>query len=267
MNSPANVFAGYTEARRFKSSIGKRGLYEQIRMNERFYVGDQWYGANCGGERPLVRHNIVKRIGDYKISQLSGTNPAVNFSAEGFSQNVFSAKQIAAAKRELAVRKETVFAPFKSDNEVGLMLSVLGSYRRTVADRVKLASVLDLALRDAYIRGTGVVYTYFDPDIKTGLFADKQGGTPILGDIVCERIKIENVYFGDPACTSLQKQPYIILAEEKTTEEILAEAERYGAMNCLECGSCAYNCPAKRSLVQSISYAKSKIKEMKANGK
>jgi electron transport complex protein RnfC len=45
------------------------------------------------------------------------------------------------------------------------------------------------------------------------------------------------------------------------------EAERYGAMNCLECGSCAYNCPAKRSLVQSISYAKTKIKEMKANGK
>jgi electron transport complex protein RnfC len=45
-----------------------------------------------------------------------------------------------------------------------------------------------------------------------------------------------------------------------------AEAERYGAMNCIECGSCAYNCPAKRALVQSIGLAKVKIKEMKKNG-
>jgi electron transport complex protein RnfC len=37
-------------------------------------------------------------------------------------------------------------------------------------------------------------------------------------------------------------------------------------MNCIECGSCAYNCPAKRALVQSISLAKVKIKEMKKNG-
>ncbi len=44
-------------------------------------------------------------------------------------------------------------------------------------------------------------------------------------------------------------------------------AEKYGAMNCLECGSCAYNCPAKRPLVQSISMAKTKIKEMKLNGR
>ena len=46
-----------------------------------------------------------------------------------------------------------------------------------------------------------------------------------------------------------------------------AGAEKYGAMNCIECGLCAYNCPAKRALVQSISSAKAKIKEMKKNGR
>ncbi|MBO4594382.1 MAG: RnfABCDGE type electron transport complex subunit C, partial [Clostridia bacterium] len=46
-----------------------------------------------------------------------------------------------------------------------------------------------------------------------------------------------------------------------------AGAEKYGAMNCIECGSCAYNCPAKRALVQSIRKAKAMIKEMKANGR
>lgn len=44
-------------------------------------------------------------------------------------------------------------------------------------------------------------------------------------------------------------------------------AEKYGAMNCIECGSCAFNCPAKRALVQSIQKAKAKIREMKTNGK
>jgi electron transport complex protein RnfC len=51
--------------------------------------------------------------------------------------------------------------------------------------------------------------------------------------------------------------------ESFALSEDFENAKKYGAMNCIECGSCAYNCPAKRSLVQSISMAKSKIKELK----
>lgn len=47
----------------------------------------------------------------------------------------------------------------------------------------------------------------------------------------------------------------------------LVNAEKYGAMNCIECGCCAYGCPAKRPLVQSITLAKNKIREKKANEK
>ncbi len=227
--SPEKIFAEYEKARRFKSSIGKRGLYEQNRINERFYVGDQWHGAACGEDRPLVRHNIIKRIGDYKIAQLEGNHLSVNYCAEGFSQNLAVKDNILGQRKELSKSDNSIFAPLKSQNEVGLMISVLDSYRNTTACRVKLEGILDSALRDAYIRGTGVVYTYFDPEIKTGLFADRRGGTPILGDIVCERLKIEDVYFGDPAVTELQKQPYIILTEEKTSADIAAQALRYGA--------------------------------------
>lgn len=41
-------------------------------------------------------------------------------------------------------------------------------------------------------------------------------------------------------------------------------AVKYGAKDCIQCGCCAYICPAKRPLVQTIAYAKKKIKE---NGK
>jgi electron transport complex protein RnfC len=42
------------------------------------------------------------------------------------------------------------------------------------------------------------------------------------------------------------------------------QAEKLGVMNCIECGSCAYNCPAKRALTQSFSFAKGKIREINA---
>lgn len=40
-------------------------------------------------------------------------------------------------------------------------------------------------------------------------------------------------------------------------------AKKYGATSCMECGCCTYNCPAKRPIVQSIRLAKRKIKELK----
>ena len=43
-----------------------------------------------------------------------------------------------------------------------------------------------------------------------------------------------------------------------------AKAEKLGVMNCIECGSCAFICPAKRPLVQAIRLAK---KEIRARGK
>ncbi len=227
--SPESIFNEYEAARRYKASIGRHGLFEQGRINERFYVGDQWHGAAVGNERPLVRHNVIKRIGDYKISQLTGASVSVKYCAEGFSETLDNKKAIEQEMAAIAKAKNSIYAPLKSDNEVALLISALNSYSQTTADRVKLGAVLDMALRDAFIRGTGVVYTYFDPDIKTGLYADKPFGKQILGDIVCECIKIDDVYFGDPAISSVQKQPYIILTEEKSAKALLAEALRFGA--------------------------------------
>ena len=39
------------------------------------------------------------------------------------------------------------------------------------------------------------------------------------------------------------------------------EAKNWGVLNCMECGSCAYNCPAKHPLTQAIRLGKKMIKE------
>lgn len=40
-------------------------------------------------------------------------------------------------------------------------------------------------------------------------------------------------------------------------------AVKYGAEHCIECGCCAYSCPAKRTIVQSVKLCKAKLKEKK----
>ena len=40
-------------------------------------------------------------------------------------------------------------------------------------------------------------------------------------------------------------------------------AVKYGLNNCIECGSCTYVCPAKRTLVQSFRLAKKQLKGRK----
>ena len=44
----------------------------------------------------------------------------------------------------------------------------------------------------------------------------------------------------------------------------LARAEDYGAMSCVECGSCSYNCPGGVEIVQHIRVAKAAIRTEKA---
>ena len=227
-NSPEKIFNEYRDAAAFKAGLGKKGLYEQSRINERFFVGDQWYGANCGNDRPLVRHNVIKRIGEFKMAHLNSAKIDVNYTAEGVFNTVDSQEKVKAEREMLSKKGISVYAPISSENETGLILSALNSHFEQTAARTKLSSVLEDALRNAYISGTGIVYTYFDNQISTGLFADKIGGTAIMGDVAVQALRVENVYFGDPNCTDVQSQPYIIIAEKQDVERVRAEAVKYG---------------------------------------
>lgn len=211
MNSkPFEIFSEYRAAADFKAGLGQRGMYEQNRINERFYIGDQWHGAKCGNDRPLVRHNVIKRIGEYKISQILSNPLTVSFSAEGVPTAL-----------EGGTGRET--------EEINGIMSLLGGYYNVTAERVALSQLYEQLLRNAYVTGTGVLYTYWDGGIRTGLFADEQKTAPISGDIACEVLNIENVFFGDPYVTEVQKQPYIIVSSCRETEEVIREARRHGA--------------------------------------
>lgn len=227
---PEQIFEEYEAGRTFKSGLGRKGLYEQGKINERFYIGDQWHGARCGNDRPLVRHNVIKRIGDYKMAVVASNPVTVNYSVEGVP-NTVGISDRARDERDAFAQgqispQETMGLP--PEEELAVTMTALSDYFKTTAERVKFDDLKEQALRNAYVSGTGVLYTYWDDKIRTGLYADESGTTPIQGDIACEVLDIENVYFGDPNLYDAQAQPYIIIAQRKSVADLQREARRNG---------------------------------------
>ena len=229
-HSPETVWAEYKNGAAFKAGIGKRGLYDQAKMNERFFVGDQWHGAQCGEEKPLISYNIIKRIGDYKMAVAGGSNVAVSYSAEGVP-NTQGIQEAARAERErlrdLAESEDPADGKeLTSAERITLVMAAMSDYFKVTAERVKFDDLKNNALRKAYTAGTGVIYTYWDPLVRTGLYADVGRTSPIRGDLRCEVLDVENVYFGDPNLDSVQDQPFIIVAQRKRVDELKRAARR-----------------------------------------
>ena len=228
MDKVNHIFAEYEKGTAFKASLGKKGIYEQTRTNERFFIGDQWYGAKCGNERPLVRHNIIRRIGDYKISSLLTPELKITYTAAGVPFTEGQRGKIKAVRRDFAEGNISDPATLDRHSEIALITDALSLHAATVAGRVHLASVLEQALRNAYISGTGLIYTYWDCDADTGLYTAR-GALSVKGELACCCLNVENVCFGDPFTDSVQNQPYIIISSKLSVDEALLRAKRFGA--------------------------------------
>ena len=240
---PKAIFSEYEQGNTYKASVGKLGLFEQTKMNERFFVGDQWYGAQCGNERPLVRQNIIKRIGEFKMASVGAAPVTVNYTADGIP-NTNDIK-----KQGEEVRAQMMGADWQAPKaqpdpvEVSIITEALSGYQKICAERVKFDVKNEQLLRNAYISGTGIAYTYWDDDIDTGLYADEGRTQKIKGDIAFEILDIENVIFGDPNNDDVQSQPYILISQRLDVESVRREAKRnrLSADDILPDGATQYN--------------------------
>lgn len=224
--SPEAIFREFEAGVAYKQSLGSHGMFEQNRINERFYSGDQWQGVHCGDSRPLVRHNVIRRIGEYKMAVVGSAPAAVQFTAEGVP-NTLPMQQKIRRYRQALCRGEAC-EPLTPAEEAQTVAAALTDYFITTSRRLGLDTLGRRALRNAYITGTGVLYTYWDDRVRTGMYADHTGTTPIRGDIVCEVLDIEQVYPADPTLEELQEQPSILIAQQKPVAQLRREARRAG---------------------------------------
>ncbi|MBE6728992.1 MAG: hypothetical protein E7568_02015 [Ruminococcaceae bacterium] len=216
MNTPKEIIKEYEHARMFKNSLGNKGLYRQNVINRRFFAGDQWYGANTGSDRPLVRHNIIKRIGEYKTGSLLENDIRIEFSAEGISSTLLQKQNTKDLKASLSAG-EYIFNKDTDENEIRLLTDTLSDYLEVVKNKLCFKGKLADILKNSFITGTGVLYTYWDTLAAGG-----------KGDIACEVLPIENLYFGDSFEDSVENQPYIILVSVVNTEKLRRTAQAFG---------------------------------------
>ncbi|MBO4693866.1 MAG: hypothetical protein J5659_05710 [Clostridia bacterium] len=224
------IFEEYNKAKDYKESLGEKGLFEQGKINERFYAGNQWYGVNSSNDRPLVRHNIIKRIGDFKMSQTLSDDYGVSFFTEGVSQTKDGVNAFKDFKKKIKDDSFS-FTGNVTEKEIFAVCKALSEHYRTTAERVDIKSLCARILRNAYINGAGVLYTYFD---GSGFSATDFTGERVKGDIKCEVLKISDVCFADGSDTDIQSQPYIILASSRDKQEILRQADIYGTTDSVE---------------------------------
>ena len=82
-----------------KSFIDQQGIVENTRKNWRFYLGDQWYGLETGGE-VLPQYNVIKPTLKYKITTVCQNKMSVTYSdlqAQDKNVEIFKAMNIKVA--------------------------------------------------------------------------------------------------------------------------------------------------------------------------
>ena len=213
---PNTIYNEYKAARDFKDSIGDRGIYEQSRINERFYRGDQWYGVNTSGDKPLVRHNVIKRIADFKLSRIMSDETPIKYFVDNIAYLENDRKNITALKDEIIKSGKAALGEKPDNAEMNLIAKALSKNRELCAERLGFKNLCAKALRDAYVTGTGILYTFWDQKAR--------GGT---GDIGCEVLSVNDVFFSDPHEKDIEKQKYIIITGVYDTDRVLREAKQF----------------------------------------
>lgn len=175
----------------------RSGYLQNAATNERFYRGDQWKtpagNQVDSGVLPTPVFNVIRRVVDYLVSQISSSNVEI----------LFSDDNIALLGPE---RREKVSEAIK-------LLNRNASIRW---EKCRMDRLVRRALLDAALSGDGVFFTYWDPDVRTG--------QALTGDFVTTTIDAANLHVANPSSSDIQTQEYIIVSGRDTIHSLRAEA-------------------------------------------
>ncbi len=183
---PEQIWAEYEKCKQYNAS-SSINLYEQVRQNENFYIGNQWEGLNAPDlDKPVL--NFLKRVCSYIVAMLVSDDIAVEVS------------------------------PFERTPQNERAARLLGREIERVIETTKAKSLLRDMLRNCAVDGDGCFYWYFDTE------ADSP--QPVRGEIALELIDNTRIIFGNPFVGEVQRQPYLILVKREQTETVRDRARR-----------------------------------------
>ena len=186
-HSPEAVKEQYERAVSYNAAID---LYNTVKQNENFFIGNQWEGVNAPDlDKPVI--NILKRV-------------ILFFVASIVSDDI-----------------STEISQFGGDHEGDNTLLLVREEVDRIIEAQKLKDKNRLLIRNAAVDGDACLYLRFDPD------AESIG--PTDGDIAAEIIDNTNVFFGNPEVDEIQSQPYVILMLRRDLESLKEELKADGA--------------------------------------
>lgn len=188
--TPEQICEEVNRAVAYNQNCNGGNLYERVRQNERFFIGNQWEGVNAPNlDKPVM--NILKRVVSFFVSSIVSDDV-------GAELTLFGGKN---AAREVE-------------------LKIISQQVAEVIENTKAKAKNRDAIRDAAVDGDACFYIHFDPEIETGQAA--------RGGIEIEVLPCTSVYFGNPQMWEVQKQPYLLIQMRKTPEDVREEGLQNG---------------------------------------
>lgn len=184
------IIKNFEKACAFNEQIG---LFDQVTVNENFFIGNQWEGVEANG-LPTPTYNMFKRVVNFQVSTITSDNLVI---------------------RALPM-PSTSKLKLKELEKIAEIVSQQFSF---IVQRNRIVAKNREFLRNAAVTGDGCMHFYFDPTIENG--------QDVKGEIVAEIIDNLRVMFGNPNCRDVQAQPYIMLYRREIADEVKYRAEQY----------------------------------------
>ena len=176
------------------------GLDKIVESNENFYIGKQWEGVVSNG-LPTPVYNYIKRVVGFIVSSITSdriTVLASQLSAAGISDKEYADRIIAVVNAEF----------------------------QSLCERNNIPQMARTLARNAAVDGDGCIYSYWDPDVHTGIMIEN---TEIMGAIKKEIIENDRIFFGNPQDRNVQDQPYIIISSREFVRDVKKRAKENGS--------------------------------------
>lgn len=177
------VIKRYDKGYAFNQQIG---LYDQVKVNEDFFVGNQWEGVQSNG-LPTPTYNMFKRVINFQVSTITSDNMSIQVTGMP-STSGYTMKQLER------------------------ICEVINHQIAAIMERNKIVAKNREFLRNAAVTGDGCMHFYFDPTVENGQM--------VKGEIKAEILDNLRVMFGNPNCRDVQRQPYIIIARRELVEDV-----------------------------------------------
>lgn len=166
-------------------------IYVDTDRNYRMYNGNQWEGAKLGDGVEPVQKNFIKPIVKYKVAVIHDNLYAIVYSSQNFENKAF--------------RKEAE-----------RYCDMLNGYAARVWEKDKMDDKGRKATKDSAINDEGIIFVDFDTEKMLP---------------VNERVKKNDIYYGNENDDDIQAQPYILLRKRMPVSNAIEFALSKGMSN------------------------------------